>query len=178
MKRLLALGTALALGGCGGGGDAARPAANPPVRGAGGMAPVSCAEVPYDLIAPARPEVSAGGSVRVGVAVFRGRADYVIDTARVEVLRPGTRIAEQPGRPNPFAERHGDAAKRVERNAVAAGDTEFALVFDGKDERGATLPAGRYPVVYWIGSSGRPGSTCDGPPAARYGLVTTVDWRG
>jgi hypothetical protein len=140
----------------------------------GRMIPGSCAEASYGTIGSTAETAHAKAPRTVGIVLNRGAARYVVDTLRVEVLPPGSGIPTSAD----ATARHDDAVRRLERTGLAAADAQYALTFDGKDEAGARLPAGSYPVVFSLTTHARPGSGCDGPPAGFSGLITTIDWAG
>lgn len=143
-----------------------------------GMAPTSCAEVPFGTLSSDQQPIRATRPVTVGLHVAKGLGRYIIDDMRIEVLKPGTSVAQGKGQDDPILADSLPTILRAERTHVPAADQDFTLRFTGLDSAGTRLVAASYPVIFYLGSSPAPASGCLDSPAAEYGLLTTIEWGG
>ncbi len=135
------------------------------------MAPRSCAEPSWDTLTP--PDtIAAERGMAVGVTIARGRGSYALDYAFVELLAPDADLHDE------------DAAIREHRNESLlaasahgwAADRRVAVTFTGADADGRALPAGKYPVVFALGTTHA--GPCKAGSFGVSGVLATLDWRG
>lgn len=142
------------------------------------LAPTTCAEVPFGNLSSGQDAVHASGPVTVGLHVGKGQGRYIIDDARIDVLKPGTSILQIKGQDDPIAARSLPTIQRTELTQLPAASQDITLLYTGLDSTGKRLVAGSYPVVFYLRSSPAPSSGCTDGPWSADGLLTTIDWAG
>jgi hypothetical protein len=135
------------------------------------MAPTTCAKPAWTSLTP-QGTIAATRGTAIGVTIDKGRGNYALDYAFVELLAPDANLDG------------GDAAIYEHRNKSllaasargAAADRRLAVDFTGADSDGRALPAGKYPVVFALGTTHA--GPCKAGSFGVSGVLATLDWRG
>jgi hypothetical protein len=144
------------------------------------MAPGSCAEAFFRTI----PDHLDGQAVTiargapVGVRLLAGHDLYVVAELRIEVLPPGTNFNQTPDQEDPLVADRLPTVLRLDRKGLAAADTDITMTFNGQDSTNTPLPAGKYPVVFYLKTTPAPGTSCSGSAVSKYGALGTLNWQG
>jgi hypothetical protein len=135
------------------------------------MAPRTCAEPSWSTLTPPDTIVAARGTA-VGITIAKGRSNYTLDYAFVELLAPD---AVLDGSDAPIYEHRNKSLLAASAHGPAA-DRRVAVDFTGADADGRPLPAGKYPVVFALGATHA--GACTAGSFGVSGVLATLDWRG
>jgi hypothetical protein len=150
-----------------------------PRQARAGMAPGSCADVFIEsvpLLSADQSDLKVTQTTSVGIKFLSGVGPYQVDDVRLAVLPPGSN-ADSAETATQFLSQMSSAVASTQASSLAVGTQSFTLSFDGRNAAGAALASGRYPVVFYLRTSGAPGSACPtSENALKYGTLMTVDW--
>jgi hypothetical protein len=115
---------------------------------------------------------------RIGVTFVGSSRQRVVDKASLEVLPPGTDTSNV----NTPADVQDYAARELlgrQATNLPPGTKSLTVYFSGVDARGKKLPHGAYPVLFYVSTSGAPGTTCSTDEhSGELGQLMVVNWQG
>lgn len=143
------------------------------------LGPYNCSHVDLALVGGSTTDVVVSKPTQFGITINKDAGTYVIDEAQIAVTPSDALLQAQSksNGPDPLLAESEPKSASVTQTELPAADRQVLLTFDGKDDRGATLPAGKYTITFAVKSRPAPGAPCSDPSAVD-GTIATVEWAG